>query len=406
MTLAVVSSHPIQYHAPIYRALQSDFGIPVSAIYGSDFSTAGYVDREFGVEFSWDTDLLSDYDSLFLSRAASGGARSVEEVTANGVGQALRQSGASAVLLIGYALPLYRAAFWQAQRQRLPVLFRAEVTDHARTRSRLKEAVRDHGLRLLYRRCAALMYIGQNALTHYRRLGCPEKKLFFSPYCVDTLPFQPDEAERELLRSTTRAELNLSSDQQVIIFSGKLSWRKGVDLALQAAKQLPDDLRRRTALVFLGDGEMRSALEAQAKTPPALETRFAGFQNQQALSRYYHAADLLVLPSRQDETWGLVVNEALHHGLPCVVSDAVGSAPDLIRAGVTGEVFQSGEVDDLAAALASVMQLPNTEARRALCREQVEGYTVARAAEGLASAYAFATGKHFEGAGSAMGRAP
>jgi glycosyltransferase involved in cell wall biosynthesis len=317
----------------------------------------------------------------------------VEEVTADGVGQALRQCGASAVLLIGYALPLYRAAFWHAQRQRLPVLFRAEVTDHARARGRLKGALRDHSLRLLYRRCAALMVIGQNARTHYRRLGCSDEKLFFSPYCVDTIPFQPDEAVRALMRSATRAELNLTSDQQVIIFSGKLSWRKGVDLALEAARQLPDDLRRRTALIFLGDGEMRSALEAQAKMPPVLETRFVGFQNQRALSRYYHAADLLVLPSRQGETWGLVVNEALHHGLPCVVSDAVGSAPDLIIAGVTGEVFQSGEVHDLAAALARVMQLPNDEARRMQCRQQVEGYTVARAAEGLARAYAFANGK-------------
>ena len=391
MTLAVVSTHPIQYHAPVYRTLQTQFDVPVTAIYGSDLSVEGYRDREFGVEFAWDTDLLSGYSSVFLSRVAGGGAKSVEEVTANGVGQALRRIQPHAVLLIGYSLALYRAAFRHAQQMRLPVLFRAEVTDHAIARGRLKSVLRDRALRLFYRRCAALLYIGRRSQLHYRRLGCPDKKLFFSPYCVDTVPFQSDEAARECIRSATRAELNLTDDQQVIIFCGKLSSRKGPDLAVQAIKQLPDDLRKRTALIFLGDGEMRSALQSMALSSPAVETRFLGFQNQRMLSQYYHAADGLVLPSRQGETWGLVVNEALHHGIPCVVSDVVGCAPDLIQPGITGEIYQSGQADDLARALARVMQTPNSEARRARCRQQVEGYTVAHAADGIAHAYAYVT---------------
>lgn len=391
MTLAVVSSHPIQYHAPVYRTLQRQFGLPVTAIYGSDFSVVGYQDQEFGVAFAWDTDLLSGYDSVFLSRSASGGARSVEEVTANGLGHALRQIQPHAVLLIGYSLPLYRAAFWHALRMRVPILFRAEVTDHARIRSTPKRLARDQALRLFYWRCAALLYIGRRSQMHYRRLGCPDRKLFFSPYCVDTTPFQTDGSARQRLRSATRAMLNLSNDQRAILFCGKLSDRKGPDLMIQAIQQLPDELRQQTTLVFIGDGEMRPALQAMAASPPVVETRFEGFQNQQMLSQYYHAADMFVLPSRQGETWGLVVNEALHHGLPCVVSDAVGCAPDLIQAEVTGEVFRSGQSDDLARALARVIETPPSEMRRARCRQQVADYTIERAAEGIARAYAYVT---------------
>lgn len=386
MTLAVISSHPIQYHAPVYRALQAEFGVPVTAIYGADFSVAGYYDREFGVEFAWDTDLLSGYTSIFLARVASGGARSVEEVTAKGLAQALRRCQPDAVLLPGYSLPLYRAAFYYAWRMRLPVLFRAEVTDHARRRGRLKSALRDTLLRLFYRRCAALLYIGQNARTHFHRLGCPEEHLFFSPYCVDTTPFQTDETARGSLRSLTREALNLNADQRVILFCGKLAPYKGPDIALQAAKNLPDGLRQRTTLAFLGDGEMRDTLQTLAATDPQVDVRFLGFQNQQRLSQYYHAAEFLVLSSH-GETWGLVVNEALHHGLPCVVSDAVGCAPDLIQKGVTGEVFPSGKVDALTDALSRMLLRPNTEARRQRCRQQVEGYTVMRAAEGIAQAF-------------------
>ena len=52
--LAVIETHPIQYHAPVYRAVQSEFGISVTAIYGSDFSVVGYRDQEFGERESHD----------------------------------------------------------------------------------------------------------------------------------------------------------------------------------------------------------------------------------------------------------------------------------------------------------------------------------------------------------------
>ena len=63
--LAIVETHPIQYRAPVYRALRQKFGIPVKVIYGSDFSVAGYYDPEFRSQFAWDTDLLSGYDHTF-----------------------------------------------------------------------------------------------------------------------------------------------------------------------------------------------------------------------------------------------------------------------------------------------------------------------------------------------------
>lgn len=74
MSLLILSTHPIQYQAPVYRALQTQFDIPTTVIYGSDFSVAGYHDREFGTQFAWDTDLLSGYSAVFLSRVAEGGA--------------------------------------------------------------------------------------------------------------------------------------------------------------------------------------------------------------------------------------------------------------------------------------------------------------------------------------------
>src|SRR5438309_4475455 len=116
---------------------------------------------------------------------------------------------------------------------------------------------------------------------------------------------------------------------------------------------------------------MQPALEALAKQAPEIKVRFLGFQNQRQLSPYYHAADLLVLPSRRGETWGLVVNEALHHGLPCVVSDAVGCGPDLISPGVTGELFETGSVRALKGALETAEVLTGRSQIREICRRAV-----------------------------------
>lgn len=380
--LAVLETHPVQYHAPVYRSLQQRFGVAVTAVYGSDFSLVGYRDREFGTDFAWDTDLTSGYTARFLARVAEGGPRAAEETTARGLDRLLHEVNPDAVLLTGYGPGFYRQSLRRALRLGRPVLFRAETTDHARPRSWLKTRLRDGLLRWFYRRCDALLYVGEQSVRHFRRLGCPEEKLCFSPYCVDTAAFACDEKARTSLRPEARAELSLDDGHVVILFSGKLVPRKGPDLLLQAVRELPEKLYRRAVIAFLGDGELRESLRQEA----AGEVRFVGFQNQGRLSRYYHAADLLVLPSRVGETWGLVINEALHHGLPCIVSDGVGCAPDLVRPGVTGEVFSAGSAAALADALERAGALVGRPEVRQACRERVAGYTVEAAAAGIARA--------------------
>src|SRR5690348_12590889 len=123
MSLLVVATHPTQYHAPVYRALQQQFRIPVTAIYGSDFSIIGYCDREFGASFHWDTDLLSGYTSKFLSQVSNHGARNAEEVKAKGLRQALRNASPKAILLTGYNPAFHRAAAAVAWCSRIPMLF-------------------------------------------------------------------------------------------------------------------------------------------------------------------------------------------------------------------------------------------------------------------------------------------
>jgi glycosyltransferase involved in cell wall biosynthesis len=385
--LAVIETHPVQYHAPVYRALQTRFGIPVTVIYGSDFSIAGYNDTEFGTTFAWDTDLLSGYTSVFLSEVKHGGARAFEEVSASRLGETLRELAPDAVLILGYSPRFNQVAFYEAWRQELPILFRGETMDHARRRNSIKALLRDGALRWSYKRAAKLLYIGQRSHQHYKRLGCPDEKLIFSPYCVDTSVFQCDEKTRVSLRSAVRQDLGIEEAQIVLLFSGKLSRRKGPDLFLRAVKQLPSGIRKSVVVLFLGSGELEADLKRLSNTEPHTKVHFLGFQNQTMLSRYYHASDLLVLPSREGETWGLVVNEALHHGLPCVVSEAVGCGLDLIEPHVTGEVSQTGSMESLTSAITRALPMVGRADVREKCHEKVSGYTVTKAAKGISKAY-------------------
>lgn len=383
--LAIVETHPVQYHAPVWRAAAA-LGVPLTVIYGGDFSVRGYRDREFGASFRWEADLLAGYPSLVLQPEADG----YDAVTASGLKNALDQIHPSAVLTLGYHHPLDRAAIRWALHRNVPLFFRGETSDAPRAaRSRWRALLRDLLLRRLYRRCAAVLYLGENSRSHYRRLGVPEEKLVHSPYCVDTTMFETGEEARALLRVQTRLQAGIAEDAWVLLFSGKLSWRKGVDLIPQAAAALPEKLRRRVFLVFLGDGEKRDELEAACEKLLPGRCRFTGFVNQSGLSAWHHAADVLLLPSREMETWGLVVNDALHHGLPTVVSTAVGCAPDLVKGGVTGEVCLTNSVESLTEALVRTAEWSSgvPAVTRAACRAQVARYSIHEAASGVLRAW-------------------
>jgi glycosyltransferase involved in cell wall biosynthesis len=129
----------------------------------------------------------------------------------------------------------------------------------------------------------------------------------------------------------------------------------------------------------------------------ALEAVFVGFLNQTEISRAYVAADALVLPSDYGETWGLVVNEAMVHGLPAIVSDRVGCGPDLVEDGVTGRIFPFGDVQALVRVLAeTAVDADRRGEMGRQARHRVAAYSAERAVEGTLEAIAFLAGERVE----------
>ncbi|HET8935458.1 MAG TPA: glycosyltransferase family 4 protein [Polyangiales bacterium] len=388
-----IDTHPIQYKAPLYRRLQSDHGHDVTAFFASDLGTERYSDAEFGVEIAWDVDLLAGYRALFAQRGGVTSDTQLHRLRCKGLAKILWQTRPEVILFSGYTSQFVRDALVQLALVPVPWVFRGETTDHALQRTPAKSLARDVLLRALYRRSSALAYIGERSQQHYLRLGVPRGRLFFAPYAVETGPFDMQEADRARLRAACRAELQVSDEQVLLLFSGKLSARKDPTRLVHAVRALPEHLRARTSVLFLGAGELSAEIARLAAAEPRVDVRLTGFKSQRELSAYYHAADALVLTSRHGETWGLVVNEALHHGTPCLVSDQVGCAPDLIVPGETGDVFEAGSGPALTRAIEGLWPRLGTLACRERARHHVARYTLEAAACGLSQAIDFATRK-------------
>jgi glycosyltransferase involved in cell wall biosynthesis len=106
------------------------------------------------------------------------------------------------------------------------------------------------------------------------------------------------------------------------LFVGRLEATKGADLAAAACRKAG------VTLCLVGDGDMRSALEAQYP-----DFTFAGRQPTEQITRFAMSARLLLMPSRYPEPYGLVAAEALWSGLPVVAAETAFLTKDIIAAG-------------------------------------------------------------------------
>jgi len=377
--VAHLVSHPIHYQAPLYRELASR-RVDLTVYFYSDASVRGYRDREFGHEVRWDTPLLEGYRSRFLPSAARTGIQRKygERPNWDVLAEVVSQSY-DALWIHGYAHANAWLAAAGAAFKRTRVLIREEQTllhDRPRYISALKEVA----LRALFARAYGL-YIGEQNRRYLRRYGLPEDRLFPARYCVDNAYFRHKAAELGPIRDELRARFGIEPDVPLILSTAKLIPKKAPLVLLEAFRLVRE--RRRCALLFVGEGELRSEIEAAAGP----DVHLAGFLNQGELPQAYVAADVFCLPSLHHETWGLVVNEALNFGLPVVVSDKVGCAADLVRPGWNGFVAPAGEPAPLARALEELVA--DEELRRHFGnrgRELVSEYSVEACADGIVDA--------------------
>ena len=150
----------------------------------------------------------------------------------------------------------------------------------------------------------------------------------------------------------------------LVLFVGRIQPLKGVDIAVQALAQLSD---QNAQLMIVGGASGQEGSTEVDRIMAMIDELdlvdrviFVEPQPHYALSTYYRAADVLIMPSRS-ESFGLVALEAAACGVP-VVAAAVGGLRTLVQDGVTGYLIDSREPSDYAEAIEEILGDPKLQA--------------------------------------------
>jgi glycosyltransferase involved in cell wall biosynthesis len=341
--LAIVVTHPIQYYAPVFKALSSQTGIQVQVFYTWGKGSLKKYDPGFKREIEWDIPLLDGYDAVFLENASKNpGSSSFSGIINPGAIEEINRYDPHAILIYGWSwlshLRIIRYFY-----NKKPVWFRGDsnLLDGSKG---WKKMMRGAFLRWIYRHIDKAFYVGTANKLYFKRFGLKEEQLRFAPHAIDNSRFGTwNSGKAKALRN----ELGIPENGIVILFAGKLELKKDPAILLEAFFKVNN---RNAYLLFAGNGVLENELKEKASASSKKDKiHFLDFQNQAQMPRLYQACQLFCLPSKgPGETWGLAVNEAMAAGKAVIVSDKVGCAMDLVKEGVNGSVFRAGSLEELA----------------------------------------------------------
>ena len=344
LRVLAISSHVVQYAAPVFRELAScdqiDFHVAYCSLRGAE---AGH-DPELGAVMKWDVPLLDGYSWTHVPNKGSG-KESFFGLFNPGLWKLIRQEHYDAILCyIGYVRSPFWISYFAAKMSGSRFLFGNDaITIFPRDGKAWKVAVKKRLWPRIFKMADQVSVPSVPGRDLMLSLGLPAERVTIIPIVVDNDWWASKSSEVQ--RDAVRKSWGVSPDDTVVLFCAKLQpWKRPLDLLRAFGHaNVPN-----TVLVVAGDGPQRAQLEAEAKTLGlASRVRFLGFVNQSELPAIYTSADAMVLPS-EFEPFAVVVNEAMCCGCPVIASDAVGSARDLIAPVRPDFIYPSGDVAKLA----------------------------------------------------------
>jgi glycosyltransferase involved in cell wall biosynthesis len=344
--LAIITTHPIQYYAPIFKLLAERRKVCIKVFYTWGEAAQYRYDPGFGKSIIWDVPLLDGYDYQWVKNISKDpGSHHFNGIINPDINDQIEAFAPDALLVFGWAYQGHLKAL-RYFKGKMPVLFRGDSVVLVK-HNVIKTALRYIRLRWVYRFIDHAFYVGTNNKNYFLKYGLKESQLSFAPHAIDNKRFENQRADEVAI---LKKQLEIGESDVVILFAGKLEKVKAPVSLLEAFLKLN---QQGTHLLFAGDGNLEAQLRAIAKG--AGNIHFLGFKNQTEMPVIYQACDLFCLPSIS-ETWGLAVNEAMACGKAKLVSDKVGCAIDLVIPGENGNIFKSEDADDLLRSLTQLVK--------------------------------------------------
>lgn len=238
---------------------------------------------------------------------------------------------------------------------------------------------------------ATAVHRRSGAYDHISRFLCPSEFLASIMRQADVYPDRMHILANYVDVSTVqRTEMTRN-----VVFAGRLSYEKGVDVLLNAVPLLPADV----VVHIAGTGPEEEQLRARAENLPAGRVIFHGRLPREEVQKLLSRAGVAVVPSRWYENQPLSVLEAFAAGIP-VVASALGGLTELVEGGVNGELVHADDAAGLAAAVERVLQRPQENLNMGWAAA-----TRAAARHGVAE-HLHALEDHYRAAQSGRGDAP
>lgn len=386
MRLGVIASHPVHYFVPLYECIASS-GVDLQVAFLSDavMISSGFFDADFNRHIFWDANLLSGYDWVTLvpgkTRIGSTSPKDLAKVV-RATSRWIDEFRPDVVLVPGWS-PEYLIVIWILHRRGVPIILRPEarvpLSPHW-----LRRKISDFVRRAVVSRSRAGAAIGTSAYNELRRLGFTTESLFWSPYSVAMrIPDEPP------MKSVMKKNLAIDTHVLVYTYVGKLASYKKVDRLLAAFAILHSTVQD-SLLLIVGDGIEKDSLQLLAEELGISNSiRWMGFLGQQELPSVFNASDVFCLFS--EETWGLVVNEAMSYGLPVVVSLEAGCSADLVAQGVTGFQVNTTRPVESAKALEALQDPTLRSHLGSNSKSLIHEFSISHSASGILEAARYAT---------------
>jgi glycosyltransferase involved in cell wall biosynthesis len=336
LRVAVVSPEPTPYRAPLFDRVSADPKIDLTVIYAAR-TVAGR---------TWE--VRPNHRSVFLRGVGIPGARLIlhhDYPVTPGVWNELRAARPDCVVVSGWSTFASQAAIAWCRVRKVPFLLLVESHD-AGPRAGWRRTVKGAVVPRILRRAAGVLVTGTLARESMIAHGARPERIRVFANTIDVDEWSERVGRLADRRAELRAGLGLGEEDVTVLSVARLSSEKGHDTLLRAVAAAGDP---RLVLVLAGSGPERDRLEALAGDVGS-RLVLAGDLPHERVIEVYCAADIFALLSDR-EPWGVVVNEAAACGLPLVLSDRVGAAPDLLRDGENGFLVPAGDVQAAAKAL-------------------------------------------------------
>ena len=342
--LVFITSHPIQYQVPIFKKI-AKFNKNFSVIFENKVKKNVIInDQGFNKKIKWGNSLVKGYKFSHFRKKTD------LIINIKNLYMYLKKNNIEYVILSGWNSSFYKLAFIISKILKIKIVLRCENNFYEDSffKKNLKRII----FRFFFNLIHKFIAISKKNEEMYLECNVSKNKIINANYFVDNNFFSKkfiNFKKRKIMRKKYK-----SNGQKIFLFVGKLISRKGLDVLFNSIRLLKEkNLKKKILFLIVGSGTEERKYKQMKINYNLSNILFTNFKNQKELLYFYDLADFLILPSYY-ETWGLVANESLEMGTPCIVSNGCGCANDMVKDNINGFSFNKGNHIELANLIAKI----------------------------------------------------